>query len=95
MSSIISTSDLNSFTQKTLNSAIASQVVAAVNAYIERVTHRCWGDTTTVTERYDYASRLWLRHQDVQEVQSINFGYRGTCRFGGDGRTRWRRLAGA
>jgi hypothetical protein len=78
MSSIISTSDLNSFTQKSLNSAVASQVVAAVNAYIERVTHRCWGETKTVTQRYDYASRLWLRHQDIQEVESINFGSPGT-----------------
>jgi hypothetical protein len=78
MSSIISTSDLNSFTQKSLNSAVASQVVAAVNAYIERVTHRCWGETKTVTERHDYAGWLWLRHQDVQEVVSVSSGYPGS-----------------
>jgi hypothetical protein len=78
MSSIISTSDLNPFTRKPLNSAVASQVVAAVNAYIERVTHRCWGETKTVTERYDYGSSLWLRHQDIRAVDLINFGYPGT-----------------
>jgi hypothetical protein len=78
MSSIISTSDLNSFTQKTLNGAVASHVVAAVNADIERVTHRCWDEIKTVTERYDYGNRLWLRHQDVQEVSSVNSGHPGT-----------------
>jgi hypothetical protein len=78
MSSIISTSDLHSFTQKTLNSAVASQVVAAVNAYIERVTHRSWGEIKTVTERYDYGSSLWLRHQDIQSVDLINLGAPGS-----------------
>jgi len=77
MSSIISPSDLNAYTQKTLATAVAKQVVDAVNAYIERVTHRCWGDIVTVTEQYDYAPRLWLRHQDVQAVNSVKSGYPG------------------
>jgi hypothetical protein len=63
--------------QKTLDTAVAKQVVDAVNAYIERVTHRCWGDSATITEQYDYASQLWLRHQDVQTVNSVKSGYPG------------------
>lgn len=77
MSSIITPSDLNSYTPKTLNTAAAKQVLDAVNAYIERVTGRCWGDSVTVTEQYDYASRFWLRHQDVQAVNSVKSGCPG------------------
>jgi hypothetical protein len=39
------------------------QVVDAVNDFIERVTRRCCGDSAAITEQYDYASKLWLRHQ--------------------------------
>src|SRR5215213_233063 len=75
MSSIITPSDLNSYMQKPLATAVAKQVVDAVNAYIERVTHRCWGDTVTITETHDYAPRVWLRHQDVVAINSVKFGY--------------------
>jgi hypothetical protein len=74
MSSIITPSDLNAYTQKTLATAVAKQAVDAVNAYIERVTHRCWGDSVTVKEVCDYAPRIWLRHQDVTAISSVKFG---------------------
>src|SRR5688572_2804832 len=77
MSSIITPSDLNAFTQKKLNSALASQVVAAVNAYVERVTHRCWGENKSVTERHDWNRSVWLRHQDVISITSVKTGYPG------------------
>ena len=64
MRSIIAPSDLNSETQKTLDTAVAKQVVDAVNANIERVTRHCSGDSAAISEQYDYASKLWLRHQD-------------------------------
>lgn len=65
MTNIIDTSALSTHMGKTLTSSIATQVVAAVNAFIETRTHRCWGEVKTVTERYDFKSPLWLRHQDI------------------------------
>lgn len=66
MSSIIQVSDLASFMPGvTLNSALASTVVSGINQYIEDYTNRCWGEATTVTERYDWAPLIYLRHQDI------------------------------
>lgn len=78
MSNIITLSDLAaSMPTTTLNSPVATQVVAAVNQYIENRTNRCWGTTTTITERYDWAPRIWLHHQDVQSIGFIKLGYPG------------------
>jgi hypothetical protein len=66
MTQIITTSDLASFMNgQTLVSSISTQVVAAVNAFIETRTKRSWGEIQTVTETYDFRAPLWLRHQDV------------------------------
>ncbi len=78
MSSIISTTDLSSSLPNVdVDSALATQVVSAVNAYVENQTHRCWGETTTVTERYDWDKTLWLRHMDVTAITSITLGWPG------------------
>src|SRR4051794_13276589 len=80
MSSIIRPADLNSFMQKTLPDGLAKQVCDAVNAYIERTTNRCWGDTVSVTETHrGYRRTIWLRHQDVRQVSSVSFGYFGSA----------------
>jgi hypothetical protein len=77
MSQIITIDDFTSYLNKTVTSTIAQQVVDAVNAYVERVTGRCFGETKTVTERYDWNRGIWLRHQDVVEITGINTGYPG------------------
>lgn len=76
MSSIITTIDLrSSLPSVDVDSALASQVVSAVNAYVENQTHRCWGELATVTERYDLDKTLWLKHQDVTAIASIKLGW--------------------
>lgn len=61
---------------KTLVAAVATFVVDAMNDWVESHTHRCWGITKTVTERYDYKPKgFWLRHQDVQSITSIQIGW--------------------
>lgn len=79
MSSIITTAELATFTGQTLTAGVASQVVKSVNQWIENQTGRCWGDTVTVKETYDWQPRLWLRHQDVVHISSIKFGYAGSA----------------
>lgn len=81
MSSIISTADLAAYMNKSLTAAVSKQVVDAVNAYIERATHRCWGDTLTVKEVHDWKPRIWLHHQDVRNISSIKFGYPTAARI--------------
>jgi hypothetical protein len=79
MSVIITTSDLPA---SFINASLKTQVVAAVNQYIETQTHRCWGDTKTVTgERYDYTSVIYLRHQDVQSVTDVALGWPGQTSY--------------
>ncbi|WP_427007192.1 hypothetical protein [Pseudarthrobacter sp. H2] len=75
MSQIFTTTDLNTYANKTLVAGIASQITSSVNAYIESQTHRCWGEERTVTERYDWGKTLWLRHQDVTAIASIKVGW--------------------
>lgn len=75
MSVIFTAADLNTYSGKTLNAGIAGSVTASVNQYIESQTHRCWGETKTVTERYDWGRGLWLRHMDVSAITSIKFGW--------------------
>jgi hypothetical protein len=77
MSSIINIDDLNSYMNKDLTAAVAQQVVDAVNAYIESKTGRCWGETKSVSERYDWSRSIWLKHQDIVSITSINTGYPG------------------
>ena len=77
MSNIFTATDLNTFTGKTLTSSIANQVVLGVNQWIEQRTHRSWGATNTVTERYDWASVIWLRHPDVTAITSVKLGFPG------------------
>lgn len=77
MSQIINAADLNTYTNKTLVPGLANQVVDAVNQWIETRTKRCWGETKTVTERYDWKRTFWLRHQDVTEITSIKLGWPG------------------
>lgn len=75
MSQIITTTDLATYTSQTLNAGLASQVVSAVNGYIENITHRVWGETLTITETYDFGKTLWLRQMDIQSIESIKFGW--------------------
>ena len=76
MSSIITTEELTTYTGETLNEAMAAQVVAAVNEYIESVTGRSWGAVATATETHDYAPVVFLRHQDVTGVTEVKRGQR-------------------
>ena len=70
MSKVITVDELTSYMSgTTLTPVVAQQVVDGVNAWIERVTHRCWGETKTATERHDYGRAIYLRHQDVVSVR--------------------------
>jgi hypothetical protein len=80
MSSIITTTDLAGFMNQTLNSTQATDVVAAINEYVETETHRFWGGTKQVTETYDWKRVLWLRHMDVVSVDQIQVGFPNTTR---------------
>ena len=75
MSNIITTDDLNTYTGNTLDTGRASQVVAAVNQYIETRTGRVWGDTKSVTETHDAASVVFLNNMDVTAVSQVKLGY--------------------
>ena len=76
MSKVITVDELTSYMSgTTLTPVVAQQVVDGVNAWIERVTHRCWGETKTATERHDYGRAIYLRHQDVVSVQAVKLGY--------------------
>jgi hypothetical protein len=59
----------------TLNSQQAASVVDGLNQYIENRTNRCWGTTTTIDERRDWAPIIWAHHQDVASVNSVTMGY--------------------
>lgn len=78
MSSIITVTDLQNYTGKTLVSSTATQVVNAVNQWVETYTGRCFGETKTVTETYDIDNTVWLRHQDVTSVASVQMNYPGS-----------------
>lgn len=73
MSSVITTSEYQAYTDTTTDNDTI--IVAAVNAYIERVTKRSWGATVTTTETHDYAPTIFLRHMDVTTVTSVKHGY--------------------
>lgn len=77
MSQIITIDDLSSYMNKSLTSAVAQQVVDAVNAYIENRTHRCWGEVKTATERVNWSSSLYLKHQDVVDITTAKTGFPG------------------
>jgi hypothetical protein len=73
MSIIITEADFTSYTGKP-TSPLVTQVVKAMNQWIETRTHRCWGETKSVTERYDYQRSIMLRHMDVQSITTVKFG---------------------
>jgi hypothetical protein len=77
MSSIITPAQLNSYMQKTLPAATASLISDGINQYIENITSRAWGESKTITERYNWGRTLWLRHQDVASITSIKVGWPG------------------
>ena len=78
MSIVITTADLNTYANKTLMAALAAQVVASVNDYIEGETKRCWGETKTITnELHNFGENLWLYQMDIQSIQSITMGWPG------------------
>lgn len=77
MSSIISIDDLNDYMSKSLTPTVAQQAVDAVNAWVEKYTNRCWGETRSITERYDWKLVTYLRHQDVVSIDGIKLGYPG------------------
>ncbi len=77
MSKIITATDLGTYMNKTLVTGVASQVVDAVNQWVETRTKRCWGDSVTADERYDFKRVVWLRHQDVTAINSIMLGWPG------------------
>lgn len=75
MSAIITTTELDTYTGETLDPARSTQVVNAVNAYIERLTGRSWGEVATVTdEEHDYEPVIFLRHMDIQSVTEVSTG---------------------
>ncbi|MEB0287226.1 hypothetical protein QN355_11740 [Cryobacterium sp. 10S3] len=76
MSVIIQTTDLNTYMNKILVAAIATQVVSAVNQWVESRTRRSWGATVQVVERYDYKPRgVFLRKMDIVSVDLIRLGW--------------------
>jgi hypothetical protein len=76
MSKIITSDDLTTYKNKTLVPAVAQQVVDAINTWVETRTHRCFGETKTVTERYDWGHRVWLRQQDIDTTSlTLKLGY--------------------
>lgn len=80
MSKIITVAGLQSYMSKnsSFKANIGKSVVDAVNAWIESRTHRSWGEITTITERYDWAPRIWLNHQDIVTdpgSMTVKFGY--------------------
>ncbi len=77
MSNIITASDLATYMNKTLVTGLAQQVVDAVNQWVETRTKRCWGETATADERYDFKRVIWLRHQDITAINSIMLGWPG------------------
>lgn len=77
MSQIITIDDFTTYLNKDVTPAVAQQVVDAVNAYIERRTGRCFGETKTITERLDWSRAVYLGHQDVVTVTSVKSGFPG------------------
>lgn len=78
MSQIITTDSLCAFMGKKLDNDQAQSAVNAINQWIETYTGRCWGEQKAVTERYDWAPRIWLRHQDIDTSDgsmTIKLGY--------------------
>jgi hypothetical protein len=77
MSQIITIDDFAGYLNKSVMNTVAQQVVDAVNAYIERLTNRSFGEVKSVTEGYDLSRSIWLRHQDVTDVSTVSTGYPG------------------
>lgn len=75
MSNIITTAELDAFTNKTNNAAQAADVVNAVNAYIAQQTGRSFGAVLTVTdELHDYKPTIWLNHMDIVAITTVKIG---------------------
>lgn len=77
MSQVITINDLQSYLGTTLDAQRASIIVDSVNDYIESETNRCWGETKTTTENYNFGKTLYLRHQDVIGIDQITVGWPG------------------
>jgi len=80
MSAIFTKAELITYLGATVvPDVLATQTVAAMNAFVDRYTHRSFGEIKTVIdEQYDFKSPLWLRHQDVTSVDGIKIGYPNT-----------------
>lgn len=78
MSSIITATDLsNALPNVDVDGAVASQIVSAVNQWIENQTGRTWGAESTVTERHALAGTIWLGSTNVKGITSVTFGLPG------------------
>lgn len=77
MSTITTSADLQTYMNRTLVAGVASDVVNAVNDWVESETHRCWGETKQVTEKYSWDSVVWLRHCDLVSVDEVQLGWPG------------------
>lgn len=73
--SVIDTTDLATYTRKSLDSGIASIVVAAVNDFIKTTTGRLFDDTEEVIERTSLRQTVWLKKQDVTAIEYVKYGY--------------------
>lgn len=89
MSKIITASDLNAYMNKTLADGVATPVVAAVNAWIESRTHRCFGETKQAVERYDWNPVTYLRHQDILSIDAVTFGWPGQTTYTAESNAYW------
>lgn len=79
MSEIINTQELIDYmAPKKLRGGLVQSIVSSANAYVERETKRCWGETVQVTERHDWRYTVWLRHQDVVTVDAVKIGRPGS-----------------
>ncbi|PPG60264.1 hypothetical protein [Rathayibacter sp. AY1C5] len=65
MSQLITVTELKGYLDEEVNAVQAALAVNAVNEYVESETGRSWGEILSGTETHDYASVIFLRHQDV------------------------------
>lgn len=78
MSEIITTNDFEEYMlPKVLLPSLSKSVVNAMNAWVENHTNRCWGETKTITERYDWGKTLRLRKMDITAINSVKVGWPG------------------
>ena len=69
---IITLADLKSYSGITdIDEAKAQDVIDGVNKWVSDYTGRFFGEVVDLTEVFDYAPAIFLRHIDITEVESV------------------------